>query len=157
MTGLWVAEAETRQVVKRTTGMVPAGKRVIVSAFRIRIPLPPESKARTALLRHADIPISIISAGKRSYRTEGGRTVSVEYETEVCHEKMYTPEQKTRAVRTYHELISYLATLRFLGYPYRHVLFDWMRSPDPKPKPRKPGSPPRGMRGRRKMPPSSGR
>lgn len=55
--------------------------------------------------------------------------------------KIYTPEQKAMAVRTYDELKSYSATLRLLGYPSRHVLFDWVRSPGPKPKPKRPEGP----------------
>ena len=53
----------------------------------------------------------------------------------------YTPEQKARAVKVYNETKSYAKTIRILGYPSRHVLFDWVKSPGPKPKPRKPDKP----------------
>jgi len=39
----------------------------------------------------------------------------------------YTPEQKQKAIETYNELKSYSAALRILGYPSRHVLFDWVK------------------------------
>ena len=53
----------------------------------------------------------------------------------------YTPEQKARAIEVYNETKSYAKTLRILGYPSRHVLFDWVRNPGPKPKPKLPGRP----------------
>ena len=53
----------------------------------------------------------------------------------------YTPEQKARAVEVYNETKSYAKTIRILGYPSRHVLFDWVKGPGPKPKPRKPDKP----------------
>lgn len=40
---------------------------------------------------------------------------------------VYTVEQKKKAVATYRKLKSYAATIRQLGYPSRHVLFDWVR------------------------------
>lgn len=39
----------------------------------------------------------------------------------------YTPEQKQHAIKTYKRLKSYSATLRVLGYPSRHILFDWVK------------------------------
>ncbi|MBQ3282817.1 MAG: transposase, partial [Atopobiaceae bacterium] len=48
----------------------------------------------------------------------------------------YTPAQKARAVEVYNETKSYAKTLRMLGYPSRHVLFDWVKNPGPKPKPK---------------------
>ena len=39
----------------------------------------------------------------------------------------YTVEQKRVAVATYRRYKSYVKTLRLLGYPSRHVLFDWVR------------------------------
>lgn len=53
----------------------------------------------------------------------------------------YTPEQKARAVEVYNETKSYAKTLRILGYPSRHVLFDWVRNPGQKPKPKRPEKP----------------
>lgn len=38
----------------------------------------------------------------------------------------YTLEQKQHAIKTYNRLKSYSQTLRVLGYPSRHVLFDWV-------------------------------
>lgn len=38
----------------------------------------------------------------------------------------YTLEQKQLAIRTYKKCKSYSKTLRVLGYPSRHVLFDWV-------------------------------
>ncbi len=38
----------------------------------------------------------------------------------------YTLEQKQHAIKTYKRLKSYSKTLRVLGYPSRHVLFDWV-------------------------------
>lgn len=40
---------------------------------------------------------------------------------------VYAVEQKKKAVATYRKLKSYAATIRQLGYPSRHVLFDWVR------------------------------
>ena len=40
---------------------------------------------------------------------------------------VYTSEQKQHAIKTYKKLKSYSATLRVLGYPSRHILFDWVR------------------------------
>lgn len=40
---------------------------------------------------------------------------------------VYTVEQKRKAVATYRRLKSCAATIRQLGYPSRHVLFDWVR------------------------------
>lgn len=53
----------------------------------------------------------------------------------------YTPEQKARAIEVYNKTKSYAKTIRMLGYPSRHVLFDWVRNPGPKPKPKSPGKP----------------
>ena len=53
----------------------------------------------------------------------------------------YTPAQKARAVEVYNETRSYAKTLRMLGYPSRHVLFDWVKNPEPKPKPKQPERP----------------
>lgn len=53
----------------------------------------------------------------------------------------YTPEQKARAIEVYNKTKSYAKTIRMLGYPSRHVLFDWVRNPGPKPKPESPGKP----------------
>lgn len=39
----------------------------------------------------------------------------------------YTPEQREKAIKTYKKLKSYSKTLRVLGYPSRHTLFDWVR------------------------------
>lgn len=40
---------------------------------------------------------------------------------------VYTVEQKKKAVATCRKLKSYAATIRQLGHPSRHVLFDWVR------------------------------
>ena len=53
----------------------------------------------------------------------------------------YTPEQKAKAIKAYNETKSYAKTIRMLGYPSRHVLFDWVRNPGPKPKPKSPCKP----------------
>lgn len=53
----------------------------------------------------------------------------------------YTPDQKARAIATYKKTGSYAKTIRMLGYPSRHVLFDWVRNPGPKAKPRRPAGP----------------
>ena len=53
----------------------------------------------------------------------------------------YTPEQKIKAIEVYEETRSYAKTIRILGYPSRHVLFDWVRDPNPKPKPARPANP----------------
>lgn len=53
----------------------------------------------------------------------------------------YSPEQKARAIEVYNDTGSYAKTMRVLGYPSRHVLFDWVRHPGPKPKPRRPDGP----------------
>lgn len=55
----------------------------------------------------------------------------------------YTPEQKAKAIATYKKVGSYSKALRILGYPSRHVLFEWVKNPGPKPKPRKPDGRPR--------------
>jgi transposase InsO family protein/transposase-like protein len=39
----------------------------------------------------------------------------------------YTPKQRQKAIDTYEELRSYSATLRVLGYPSRHVLYNWVK------------------------------
>lgn len=44
---------------------------------------------------------------------------------------MYTAEQKRVAVATFRRYKSYAKTLRVLGYPSRHVLFDWVRGSRP--------------------------
>ncbi|MFT8705506.1 IS3 family transposase [Bifidobacterium aquikefiricola] len=44
---------------------------------------------------------------------------------------MHTAEQKRVAVATYRRHKSYAKTLRLLGYPSRHVLFDWVRGSRP--------------------------
>lgn len=53
----------------------------------------------------------------------------------------YTPEQKAKAIEVYNETKSYAKTLRILGYPSRHVLFDWVKNPGSKPKPKQPERP----------------
>lgn len=53
----------------------------------------------------------------------------------------YTLEQKAKAIEVYNETKSYAKTLRILGYPSRHVLFDWVKNPGPKPKPKQPDGP----------------
>lgn len=53
----------------------------------------------------------------------------------------YTLEQKAKAIEVFNETKSYAKTLRILGYPSRHVLFDWVRNPGPKPKPKQPTQP----------------
>ena len=53
----------------------------------------------------------------------------------------YTPEQKVRAIEVYNETRFYAKTIRILGYPSRHVLFYWVKSPGTKPKPKKPNKP----------------
>lgn len=40
---------------------------------------------------------------------------------------IYSKEEKEKAVKTYKKLKSYAATIRVLGYPSRHVLFDWVK------------------------------
>jgi len=75
------------------------------------------------------------------YRTKGLGQISAEFETEVCYEEDVYSKQKARTVRTCHELGSYSATLRLLGYLSRHALFEWARSPALKPKPRGPEGP----------------
>lgn len=40
---------------------------------------------------------------------------------------VYIVEQKRKAVATYRRLKSCVATIGQLGYPSRHVLFDWVR------------------------------
>ncbi len=44
---------------------------------------------------------------------------------------MYSVEQKRVAVATYRRYKSYVRTLRLLGYPSHHVLFDWARGSKP--------------------------
>lgn len=50
----------------------------------------------------------------------------------------YTPEQKARAIGVHNETKSCVNTIRTLGHPSRHVLFNCARNPNPKPKPRMP-------------------
>jgi len=39
----------------------------------------------------------------------------------------YTKEQRQAAIQTYRKTKSYAKTMRILGYPSRHVLFDWVK------------------------------
>lgn len=50
---------------------------------------------------------------------------------------IYTEDQKKHAIQTYKKYKSYSKTLRVLGYPSRHVLFDWVKNV------RKSGRPPK--------------
>ena len=45
---------------------------------------------------------------------------------------VYTKEQKQTAIKTYKKLKSYEKTLGVLGYPSRHVLYDWVNKRDHK-------------------------
>lgn len=53
----------------------------------------------------------------------------------------YTQDQRDLARSVYEETKSYAKTIRILGYPSRHVLFDWVRNPEPKKKPKRPEAP----------------
>lgn len=53
----------------------------------------------------------------------------------------YTQDQRDLARSVYEETKSYAKTIRILGYPSRHVLFDWVRDPEPKKKPKRPEAP----------------
>lgn len=47
----------------------------------------------------------------------------------------YAEERGNRARSIYEEMDPYAKAIRVLGHPSRHVLFDWVRDPDPKKKP----------------------
>lgn len=57
---------------------------------------------------------------------------------------IYTEEQKKHAIQTFKKYKSYSKTIRVLGYPSRHVLFDWVKNVNkPGRPPKKPIHPPR--------------
>ncbi|WP_306792738.1 hypothetical protein [Collinsella ureilytica] len=53
----------------------------------------------------------------------------------------YTQEQRAKAVKVYRKTKSFAQTIRILGYPSRHILFDWVKHPNPKPKSKQPRTP----------------
>lgn len=55
----------------------------------------------------------------------------------------YAPEQEAKAIEVYSKTRSYAKTLGILGYPSRHVLFDWVNNLGLKPKPKQSGRPAR--------------